>query len=476
MPRLRVEAEPGPGAASNSVEGWLRMFVGLLRLPAKQAAEIREELDGHLRERVRDLLLTGMSEAAAMRRAVEELGEAAEVAGRYRALRVEPQRRMIMQATALAVAGAALALSIVAFSGTENPPGGAEVLEHSGHRLVLEPEIEDGSLLRLSPRILEEAGRPLIDSHGIRLEYARRTLALTVEQPLVQVLLEEPDGGPRFEVGLETSLEGAFKALGEALGRPVNVQWGLLENVGAARDMPVSLRAEDATVAMVLRWISDGADLSGGHSLDYRLTEKQLGIGTREYFDRREREVVVYDLSGIVAARFSTYDERREDVVEEVTSLIRTFVSPEDWREHGGELAEMQVVGDRMFVKAPRRMHPQIEWILGQLPVLKARGAAEEAEEARRYSLQHTAAEDALAALSRLRTIRQIDFTTFATDARTNSIIGRTTPELHERLLIALEALDRPSPSVLKGRLPLIADLPILGAAMEKQRAGAKGE
>jgi hypothetical protein len=59
--------------------------------------------------------------------------------------------------------------------------------------------------------------------------------------------------------------------------------------------------------------------------------------------------------------------------VEDVVEVITSFVSPDDWRNNGGDVAQLNVVGDRLFVKAPRRMHPQVKWIIEQLP---AAGAA----------------------------------------------------------------------------------------------------
>ena len=97
------------------------------------------------------------------------------------------------------------------------------------------------------------------------------------------------------------------------------------------------------------------------------MTNGVLEIAPREFFDRRERTLVTYDLSGIISARHETFGEDREKVVPEIQSLICNFVSAEDWRDNGGELAQMSVVGDRLFVEAPR-MHPQVKWILDQLP------------------------------------------------------------------------------------------------------------
>ena len=64
----------------SSIESWLSLFARLLRLPDANKKAIVDELDQHLRERVRDLMLGGKSETDALRLAIDELGGAAELA------------------------------------------------------------------------------------------------------------------------------------------------------------------------------------------------------------------------------------------------------------------------------------------------------------------------------------------------------------------------------------------------------------
>jgi hypothetical protein len=197
------------------------------------------------------------------------------------------------------------------------------------------------------------------------------------------------------------------------------------------------------------------------------MTNGVLEIAPREFFDRRERTLVTYDLSGIISARQETYGEEREKVVQEVQGLICNFVSAEDWRENGGELAQMSVVGDRLFVEAPARMHPQIKWILDQLPSDKKHSDAggkvpylsdipivgqlyrsqkvNPSLDVRMFPIKHVNAQDALRALMELESIKKIDFTPFAYDARTNSIMGKASAEELKLVEDALKKIDRPA-------------------------------
>ena len=72
------------GGAERTVSAWLDVLVRLLRLPQLAQDEIRLELQGHLSERIRDLILAGHTEDQATRTAIGELGEATDLAHRYK--------------------------------------------------------------------------------------------------------------------------------------------------------------------------------------------------------------------------------------------------------------------------------------------------------------------------------------------------------------------------------------------------------
>lgn len=342
LPRLRRDEEAGR-PSRDLIDGWLRVFTGLLRMPAGEVEGIREELEGHLRDRVRDLMVTGMDEAAAVRQAISELGEAAEVAARYRDWRGEPRRRLIMHLT-LVGTGAALAMSLVALTWNGGQAGAPQAPGATGTMI--------GGV----------AGEGLKGQGGEtpRAQDAAMFRAEPVDPQLAAVRLEASFDG--------TPLTDVFTALGKAAGRPVQVQRTVVEEAGADLNARVNLRYADITLPRVLAAASEQLGLSGAGALDARVTDGSLEIATREYFDRRELSLATYDLSAIIAARQAKYSEKRTEVVPEIVHALTEFVSPEDWVENGGELAQLQVVGDRLFVKAPARMHPQIRWMLRQLP------------------------------------------------------------------------------------------------------------
>ncbi len=451
IPRLARDVEPAP--VTDPVQGWLRVFLGLLRLPARQAEEIREELDGHLRERIRDLMVGGIDEHEAMRRAVAELGEAADVAARYRALRTDPRRRLIMHGTLFTVAGAALALSIAAFRGGQPPTDAADrgaetrkilldALDRGGadsRREIVEdllartqgrggdvPATELTRLLNLSRQGADQGGAAVYQAQALPPELA--------ELKADWVLKNE-------------DVSDAFEFLGKAVKLPVHVRWDLLKDSNLEPGVKLTMQAKQAGPEALLRAINELAGAHDGATVDLRVSDGVIEVAPRGYFDKRERELVSYDLSGIVAARMATYNEPREKVVPEVREVIAQFVNPEQWRDNGGELAEMTVVGDRLFVNEPARFHPQIRWILGQLPTGKAEAGHSRGTEPimnKRYALKHAQAAEVLSAMRHMESISSIDFSECAVEAATNSLIINGTVSEQAKAGIAIECLDRP--------------------------------
>jgi hypothetical protein len=310
-----------PGAAgtpADAVHAWLSMLTKVLRLPEGEAAGIRDELEAHLRERVRDLMISGCDEAEATRRAIGELGEAAGLAQSYRSARRFGTRRLAMNMAILGVAGSAALLSMVA--------------------------------------ILRPAG-PVLS-------------AVYEAQPAAEVAaLEQVRVDANFD---SATLKDVLEFIAQKSGRQAHVYWGKLESADLQRDTSVTVRARGATLPALLGLVNEAVDAKGARAIELGMVEGMLGIAPREFFDRRTRSLASYDLSGIIAARQATYQEKRDDVIEGVVRVVTDFVSAEDWVDNGGELARQTVVGDRMFVEAPQRFHPQIQWILGQLPAAGA--------------------------------------------------------------------------------------------------------
>jgi hypothetical protein len=320
--------EPARAGPADAIDAWLTIFARLLHWPARDAQAVRDELEAHLRERARDLMLEGCAESDAFRAAIAELGEAAVLAQRYRSAHGYTLRRFLMNASVFVLAGAALGLSIVAISGGATPsPAGSPARPESGSEVAREsapsqPECRPIRISVFAPSQEESAA---------------------AQTPIT--------GDYR-----NTPLRQVFDSIGATLKLTAAVQWPRLEEEGISPDTVLGITVRDTPMATLFWLISQSL---GSSTLAYRTGDRFFEVSTRDDFDRRERTLVCYDLSNLDS------DISADDVVE----LLQTFVEPEGWKNSGGELGEIRIAGRRMFVQAPKRYHRQIEWFLGELTV-----------------------------------------------------------------------------------------------------------
>ena len=109
--------EPEVLGEPRSIAAWLHGLSRRMNVPASERRAVCDELDAHLRQRVQELMLCGQSEAKATAGAIEELGDADELARRYTQAYSYPRRRRIMQIGMFGIAGAAVVTAIVTFNG-----------------------------------------------------------------------------------------------------------------------------------------------------------------------------------------------------------------------------------------------------------------------------------------------------------------------------------------------------------------------
>ncbi len=124
--RLDVQTGAPRTAESEGVTGrgqletFLAVLAWRLRLPEAQRDAIRSELHAHIVERARDLMIVGHGEDTAVRTAIEELGETAELARRLAAAHRFPRRRLAMNLSLVGLGLGALGLGAVALVPSES--------------------------------------------------------------------------------------------------------------------------------------------------------------------------------------------------------------------------------------------------------------------------------------------------------------------------------------------------------------------
>ncbi len=153
-----VEARP---SGRDPIGDWLDVLESMLGVPAARRRAIRQELEDHLRSRVDDLTITGLSEPEAVRAAVGELGETADLAKRFREAASVNRRRLWMHAAMFGLVGGAIAIGTVGVTGGLNTSGPAAVAGAAGGAVSAEPADEYGGMQRYSVHGLVLSDAPL---------------------------------------------------------------------------------------------------------------------------------------------------------------------------------------------------------------------------------------------------------------------------------------------------------------------------
>ena len=341
-------AVPGPTPArrGDAIDQWLGMFTRFLRLPHAQSKAIKDELDSHMRERVRDLMLEGLSEDEGMRRAIDELGEAAELAAHFRAAHL-PNRRLAMSIAAFGVAAGAAVVSIVALSQSQPQPAAPA-----------QPVVVSG--VPLDPIVVE--GKPLTVENVRTVE----GVPMLKDIPIVGSLFVsgEPKAGqstPPVKINVKYDAP-TIRAMAALLAEHAGKRLSLNAGEADVNHPLASVEFVDADASTVLRVMNDRAGLTGPSRFDARYKGDVVEIAPISSFDKQESSLIAYDLTAAIACNAKT-----DDLIETVTQ----FVESDGWRENGGETARLKVVGNKMFVEAPPRYHERVEWIIAQFTAPK---------------------------------------------------------------------------------------------------------
>lgn len=322
MTRVSKPADPVQPSAPDPVDAWLDVLVAMLAIPKPDRQRVRDELEDHLRSRIDDLLIHGLTEPQALQKAVAELGETADLARQLSQAHKPPRtRRYAMHALIIALAGTVVALGVN----------------------IMRPNV------------------------GL--------LVAAIVQPDADAISTLSEAVPVREKTIGEVLE-SFRSNAE---RPVMIHWTLLEDIGLARDAPVQIDADSLPIAVVLQLLAERTRTQVRDSIAILETPDLIEIGLRSQFDQRTMDRRNYDLSSLNgyavvlpnSARIATLNPGREvrftDGPVGIASLIETHVSPGDWVNAGGDLARYSIIGNTLVITAPERIHKQIASVLKDL-------------------------------------------------------------------------------------------------------------
>lgn len=335
MTRLNKPADPVRPSAPDPVDAWLDVLVAMLSIPKPDRQRVRDELEDHLRSRIDDLLIHGLTEPQALQKAVAELGETADLARQLSHAHKPPRtRRYAMHALIIALAGTVVALGV----NTMRPATTLPAVAASSNALDAVTEPTNGG----------QVGVPATSGE---------LMAATVDVPVGgQVSVEEilRRFASKFQVALELDRE--------ALSR-LNVGTDSVITFPAVHPSSESL-------AGILRRIQD----ESGHAFRTIAQESRLAAsiidGTLVVTSRHELDVQTAERRVYALGRFSvdvTDSSVRPIEFVQVVEALMDHVTPYFWRDRGGDMATATLLGSSLIVTAPARIHEQIEVLLDDL-------------------------------------------------------------------------------------------------------------
>ncbi len=254
--------------SDHDFDAYLSLLARFLRLSPRQREDIRRELRAHLEESIEEQTSRGVPRDLAIQRALEDFGDAAELAGRFS--NIGRRRRWIMKGTA---AAACVGLAAFVFNGSTG-----RLVWDAPQTTPAETAAGAGAASRFQSN---DTGQPAGDMRDSDARI-RAALARQVE-----------------EVAFEATPLGEVVAyLTELMGVNVHVQWARLEDFGAGNETPISLKLRGVTVERVWQLVLNEIREV---PVDYMIEDGVLLISTREGI-LRNLTTRVYDVRDLLGA------------------------------------------------------------------------------------------------------------------------------------------------------------------------------
>jgi hypothetical protein len=230
---------------------YLDLLTRFLRLNPRQRTEIRRELRAHLSDALAEAAERGETADDALRRVLDDFGDAAELAARFRTS--HKKQRWMMHAT---LSAACAAFALVTFSFFSPPAQQASAARSRG-------------------------------SEAATAHMPEQAADAQIRAALNKVLPEV-----KFE---DMPLRQALEWVQASMNVNVHVQWKALEDEGVAADTPVTFALKNVSVERLLRMVIDELETP----VAYAIQDGVLTISTRERL-RRHLRTQVYDVRDLL--------------------------------------------------------------------------------------------------------------------------------------------------------------------------------
>lgn len=384
------DAAPAPlrlSAGDDAIRSWLSVLGSMLRLPDAQAASIRDELESHLRLRVRDLMIEGHSEPRAVGLAIEELGDAASLAQRYRDAFENPFRRRLMHSVLMLAAGAAVSVGTLA---------------------VLRPPVSPPTQDRPA-----QAGQA----------------PTMVKSPAIPPQVALP---PRSEIAAGATAQVILELIVAPMGRELLIKWDDLEQAGLSPEAK-SVRPFAWTDPIeALRTVGSAFDLADQEPMRLALYDfpEQPFVSTQGQVAAASRmETRTIDVTGLLSLAGQT--GKTEALVE----VVRAAVFPEVWDVNGGDCT-ISSFGPLLVVRARDPVQLKMRDVLDDLETKLTKGKQNRAQNQIDVSRRINESAIDLTRLSETRFL-QVQYLRTKQEERGTIFIGGLEADLRTRILRA---------------------------------------
>lgn len=257
----------------NEFELYLSLLSRFLRLNPAQRDGIADELRDHLEQRLEELSARGLSREQAIQSALEEFGDAAELAQHFTRAAHVRRRRIIMRYTYGTAAALAAGILVAAAFWPESSPGPI--------RMPMPNRV-----------IAQEAGSGLGGPGGMAAPATAPVAPLTDEEETRNAALEAKLRNPVETNFIEMTLGDAIEYLHETYQIPLIIDRAAIQNAEQTLDQMINLKVSNVQARTALELILEWGNLG------YTIRDGILMITTADL----AHEIKVYNVRDLLTS------------------------------------------------------------------------------------------------------------------------------------------------------------------------------
>lgn len=340
-------------------ELYLSVLSRMLRLNEQQKDAISDELRDHMEERFEELVRAGMNRDDAIRRALDEFGDAAGLAVDFTNVSKKRIRRIVMRSTVAVASLAAVCAFFLTDVDPQQPglPGpGLLVAQNSG-------PADDATLEKPNEDSNPNSGNPAAASR-MPIDF------VMAGEAVAPAFLNEPTSGEFFD----TPLEEFLSILSSQHDVSILLDSTALNEEGIETDLPITLNVDPFPAP-------DNSDQKENDAADSKVSDNAV-VTLQQALDwmTRAHGLEWYVEEGIIHLTSLAGEEEREVsrsyfirqfLVDGFTenSLIETIqeMTSGQWQSIDGEGGTLGLVGDVLTIRQNWQTHREIELLLGTL-------------------------------------------------------------------------------------------------------------